>query len=275
MNNLSALLNDLGLKLGLELVAEENGTGDTNPFSIRFASLDKKNSFKLNISRSWKTTQVSFVADSFAGEVVHFLCSEIYKNSNQIYSLIEANQSIYSSIRLEIDGSAFFGKPESLSANPTFIFEIEVMTPESSISYGLLNTQEVKLCEFAITLFAALLPKAELAYSNPDEVIGFPEGAVSRVEVNKYERDPRNRREAIAIHGKTCLACDFNFNEKYGELGEDYIVVHHVVPVSQIGPDYKIDPSKDLVTICANCHAMVHRQNPPLSVEELRKILRS
>jgi 5-methylcytosine-specific restriction enzyme A len=122
-------------------------------------------------------------------------------------------------------------------------------------------------------LIASVLPIEMATFRHPDEVLGYPEGAVSKVLVNRYERDPRNRREAIAIHGKSCLACNFNFQEKYGELGDEYIVVHHTVPVSQMGNDYVVDPAKDLVTLCANCHAMVHRHDPPISVSDLRKIL--
>jgi 5-methylcytosine-specific restriction protein A len=110
-------------------------------------------------------------------------------------------------------------------------------------------------------------------FRHADEVLGYPEGAVSHVLVNRYERDPRNRRLAIAIHGKSCMACNFNFHAKYGELGDEYIVVHHTVPVSQMGNDYVVDPAKDLVTLCANCHAMVHRHDPPISVSDLRKML--
>jgi 5-methylcytosine-specific restriction protein A len=40
-----------------------------------------------------------------------------------------------------------------------------------------------------------------------------------------------------------------------------------------MGEDYIVDPEKDLVTICANCHAMVHRRNPPLTIDELKRLL--
>lgn len=275
MNSLSSVLEKLSLELGVEIKAEENSSNDLTPFSIRFASLDSNKSFKLNVSRSWKTTQISFKADSFAGEVVYFLCSEIYKNAINVYKLIEENQSKFSLINLEIDGKAFFGKAENLSSNPELTFEVEVLTPDSSISYGLLTTKEEELIEFSTKFFVSLLPISETVFRNPDEVIGFPEGAVAKVEVNKYERDPRNRRAAIAIHGKNCLACGFNFHEKYGDLGDDYIIVHHLTPVSAIGPNYVIDPEKDLATLCANCHAMIHRKNPPMSIEELKAQLKS
>jgi 5-methylcytosine-specific restriction protein A len=186
---------------------------------------------------------------------------------------IESNQQHYSSIRFEIDGKPFFVNENQISENSKFTFEVEVLTPESSIEYGLLNKQEYELFNFAISLIASVLPIKSVTFRNPDEVLGFPEGAVSKVLVNKYERDPRNRREAIAIHGKSCLVCGFNFEEMYGELGDEYIVVHHIVPISQMESDYFVDPAKDLVTLCANCHAMVHRYDPPMSIAELKRTI--
>lgn len=273
MNSLNAFLLDLSSKLGVELIFEENKSDRTSPYSIRFAGLELNKSFRFVISRSWKTTLIRFQADAFAGDFVKFICEQINVNSLRISSEIESNQQHYSSIIFEIDGKPFFANSKQISENSTFTFEVEVLTPESSIEYGLLNEKEYKLFNFAISLIASVLPIKNVTFRNPDEVLGFPEGAVSKVLVNKYERDPRNRREAIAIHGKSCLACGFNFEEIYGELGGEYIVVHHVVPISQMESDYIVDPANDLVTLCANCHAMVHRKDPPLSIAELRKII--
>ena len=36
----------------------------------------------------------------------------------------------------------------------------------------------------------------------------------------------------------------------------------------------EVDPVRDLRPICPNCHAMVHRRDPPLNVEELRMQLK-
>lgn len=273
MNSLTAVLASISSDLGVELVLIDNTTDKTNPYAIRFAGLDREKSFSLVLSRSWKTTQISFKADNFAGDTVKYLCEQINKNRVNFGEAIEANQSNYSSISLEIDGKAFFGTASNLSQNPSLYFEVETLTSESSIEYGLLNKQEEVIVRFAVSLLASILPIEKATFRHADEVLGYPEGAVSQVLVNRYERDPRNRREAIAIHGKTCLACGFNFSEKYGELGDEYIVVHHTVPVSQMGPDYVVNPAKDLITLCANCHAMVHRQDPPMSLASLQKII--
>jgi 5-methylcytosine-specific restriction protein A len=94
-----------------------------------------------------------------------------------------------------------------------------------------------------------------------------------RVLVNRYERSYANRMNCLAVLGHSCLACGFNFEKTYGDIGEGFIHVHHVTPVSQMIAGYVVDPARDLVPLCPNCHAMVHTSSPPLSVEQLKLIL--
>ena len=102
----------------------------------------------------------------------------------------------------------------------------------------------------------------------------FEEGAAKKRYVTYYERDKRNRTLAIAIHGDSCVACGFNFGEAYGEFGEGYIQVHHVTPVSELTEASTPDPETDLVPLCANCHAIVHRKkDTTLSVKELKLLM--
>jgi len=102
----------------------------------------------------------------------------------------------------------------------------------------------------------------------------YPQDAVTRVVVNRYEQDPDARRACIAHHGSSCAACGFSFEQRYGGIGMDFIPVHHLVPVSQLGGSYELDPLTDLVPLCANCHAMVHRGvGTPRTVAQLRRII--
>lgn len=112
----------------------------------------------------------------------------------------------------------------------------------------------------------------------PDEVEkdkAHIEGAVLSVLVNKYERDPSARAECIAHYGYTCQVCDFDFGQKYGELGAEFIHVHHRTPLSKVGGEYEVDPVRDLVPVCPNCHAMLHRTGIGLTVDELKECIRN
>ena len=87
----------------------------------------------------------------------------------------------------------------------------------------------------------------------------------------RRERDPDLRKKALKIHGYDCMACGFNFEERYGPLGEKFLEVHHAVPLAEAGERWT-SPETDLVVLCSNCHRMVHHQRGVcLSVDELKK----
>ncbi|AVF41516.1 HNH endonuclease [Pandoraea apista] len=119
-------------------------------------------------------------------------------------------------------------------------------------------------------------PRAPVNY--PDEIppnsSGYAEGSTRTVIVNQYERNPEARRKCLEHHGYDCVVCGFNFVEKYGERGKDYIHVHHLRPLSQIGKAYIVDPINDLAPVCPNCHAMLHRGPELLDVGDLKNMLR-
>lgn len=102
----------------------------------------------------------------------------------------------------------------------------------------------------------------------------YVEGAVQRVTVNRYERQPAARRACIRYHGKRCKVCDLDFEERYGEPGREFIHVHHTRPLHRMRASNRVDAKRDLVPVCPNCHAMLHQREPPFDVEQLRALLR-
>lgn len=103
----------------------------------------------------------------------------------------------------------------------------------------------------------------------------YSEGAVRSVMINAYERNTQARNECIAYYGTECQVCGFDFQKVFGEIGRGFIQVHHIVPVSEIGKKYQINPIADLRPICPNCHVIMHRRKPPYSVEEMRQLINS
>jgi 5-methylcytosine-specific restriction protein A len=107
----------------------------------------------------------------------------------------------------------------------------------------------------------------------PEEVANpesFVEGAVKTIAVNAYERNSKARSACIKHHGAVCAICNFNFANAYGLIGNGFIHVHHLVPLAEIRRKYELDPIRDLIPICPNCHAIIHLTQPAMSVEELR-----
>lgn len=111
----------------------------------------------------------------------------------------------------------------------------------------------------------------------PDEIGStseiYNEGAVKSVVVNKYERDPAARAACIQHFGYVCRVCEFDFEAVYGSLGRDFIHVHHIIPLSELGEGYRVNPVTDLLPVCPNCHAMLHRGKETLSPDALRLLI--
>lgn len=103
--------------------------------------------------------------------------------------------------------------------------------------------------------------------------VKYPEGAKTRVVVNAYERSAKARLACVGHHGRKCTVCDIDFGTFYGEIGVGFIHVHHRRPLAMRRKDYRVDPVKDLIPVCPNCHAMLHATTPPRDVEELREIV--
>ena len=98
----------------------------------------------------------------------------------------------------------------------------------------------------------------------------YAEGSVKNVTVNMHERDRKARAACIKKRGTRCAVCQMSFAETYGEIGKGFIHIHHTKPLATIRGEYRVDPVKDLVPVCPNCHAMLHTSEPPLSIHELQ-----
>ncbi|MDR0212268.1 MAG: HNH endonuclease [Pseudomonas putida] len=101
----------------------------------------------------------------------------------------------------------------------------------------------------------------------------YLEGAVREVTVNAYERSAQARAACIDHYKAVCVACEFDFGLIYGKVAEGLIHVHHIVPLSSIGADYKLDPIRDLIPLCPNCHAVVHCGSEVMSIAKLKEYL--
>lgn len=143
-----------------------------------------------------------------------------------------------------------------------------------------------KISGFDPTLTQKTLVKLENGwYAAPVDQTGPPsdeiaagdeywEGALSTIQVNAYERNAAARHACLSHYGVECQVCSFDFEQIYGELGASFIHVHHIVPLSEIGETYLVDPVNDLIPVCPNCHAMIHRSRPALSIQELKGQIR-
>ncbi|MDI1231199.1 MAG: HNH endonuclease [Methylobacter sp.] len=100
----------------------------------------------------------------------------------------------------------------------------------------------------------------------------YKEGSRFSVTSTAIERNPFARQKCIEHFGAKCFVCGIEFKNKYGDIGKEYIHVHHRVDISTKSHVHEVDPLRDLIPLCPNCHAMAHQKKPAIPVEELKKI---
>jgi 5-methylcytosine-specific restriction enzyme A len=109
------------------------------------------------------------------------------------------------------------------------------------------------------------------------DVADAPEGRLlTRVHVVR-ERSQRlvdaKKAAALAAHESlSCEVCGFDFAAAYGERGEGFAECHHKVPVSKLRKGSRTRLS-DLALVCSNCHRMIHRRAPWLTIEQLQALV--
>lgn len=102
------------------------------------------------------------------------------------------------------------------------------------------------------------------------------EGKEINVRLNRFERSLEARKKCIAHYGTTCKICGFDFDKVYGTSFHGIIEVHHIVPLSEIRRNYVVDPVRDLIPVCPNCHTALHsKRDGVYTPEELKTMFNS
>jgi 5-methylcytosine-specific restriction protein A len=113
--------------------------------------------------------------------------------------------------------------------------------------------------------------------SDHEDDDGAPEGRILAQMHRSRERNrklvARKKADALGSTGKlTCATCAFDFAVAYGDRGDGFIECHHTTPLSELKPNTRTRLS-DLALVCANCHRMIHRRSPWLSLHELTELM--
>lgn len=113
--------------------------------------------------------------------------------------------------------------------------------------------------------------------SQESDELSFPEGK-EKYRIHRYkERNSKitnlAKNQFFERYGHLdCQICGFNFNETYGEIGTGFIEAHHIIPISELNEEIETKIS-DIILICSNCHRMIHRKRPWLSIKELQRLI--
>ena len=239
--------------------------------SGRLDFFPRKSGFEIIIESSTFRTTILLKPESWGRENLQHALNSSESSKNSFLSIIS---------KINEESIVFLGD-ESIDDNLDIDFLVEINWFESGIIKIDLETHDENL-EFNSSLRVKRILidlsrsiKYLFEIDNDNLPIGFPEGAKQTIQVNSYERDPRNRKLCIEQKGTDCIICSFSFSTTYPVIGSGFIHVHHLTPVSKMHGGYIIDPFEDLIPVCPNCHAMLHKRTPPYTPDELREIMSS
>jgi 5-methylcytosine-specific restriction protein A len=242
--------------------------------TIRPVDLRAPNGFSIEAHARWRSFAAAFVPDSFANDLLIEMAKALPEKKVAFSAFASAIQASGAKLSIRVNDLIAVLDLEHWPEPPwkNFSLSMERMGVVVDDDESDPNNTIIDLVSPFIGMVASLLPLEHEESAFVQSEPGLPEGAKLRVEVNRYERSPLNRQACLSIFGARCKGCGISFGEKYGQLGDGYIHVHHIVPVSELGAGYIVNPAKDLVPVCPNCHAMLHRADPPLRIEDLRVI---
>ncbi|MBJ9976790.1 HNH endonuclease [Pseudomonas sp. S75] len=213
----------------------------------------------------------SFASERLSSDPHYFgtaRIGKVYKDSQSskgdLYALIEGYTRFEKAVPAKIDGRYLEEIPENRTSN----YWRDGVRPISKNNYDL-------ILGHAVLIIKNLETHHSVSNIDPLDFESKNEGSKTTYFGTRYERQKDLRLKAIAIHGLSCTACGFDFERVYGEYAKGFIHVHHIVPISSYGEDKAVDPETDLVTLCANCHAVVHRKREEtLSIDQLKAMLK-
>ena len=165
--------------------------------------------------------------------------------------------------------------------NPVYLSEVGIDFKNSVVSgKGITELEVNTIYEYGFNTIESVMHKLNeannIGFTEDDK--GFPEG---KQILKKHLIRERNseviklaKERFIQQHGRLfCEVCEFDFYDHYGDIGKDYIEGHHTKPVSELAEneETKVD---EIALVCANCHRMLHRKRPWLTINQLKDLLK-
>lgn len=239
----------LGYKDGATIQSGVSHPADSN-IVLLFSTLDEK---------------ANIYPDRIEGDMVYYYGQKMHANDKRIACnfMGQGEEALLFFYRnTEKDDYKFYGQVE--------LIDFTINTTKPSLFTFIRLDNNTDIVDFEDPVYLEFLNSHELESEDKK----YSDGKSIIVKHVRYERNPKNRKKAIQIHGCICSVCQMDFNVKYGkELAQDYIEVHHILPLSKT-KQKEIDPSRDLVPVCSNCHRMLHRRkNSSLTIDGLKKIV--
>ena len=262
------LTGESGLALDVDYV---NAPGGYRELGV--APMHPPPGYSFGIGFSWTSRQVEalFRPDRFAGQLVRDL-------GDQVATFPEAWLGVLTdAAEAEVDVEVVINSERVSPAEAPAVEEWRSAEFVCSRRFDRRPTRDELHLEDALLAVGRSGLGLVLAGLSLEEIEPSPgsvtEGDTRAVTTTRYERSPLHRMRCINHFGWNCQVCELDFEDFYGPLGASFIEVHHLTPVSALGGATEVDPLADLIPLCSNCHSMVHRENPPVTPDELRRAI--
>lgn len=250
-------------------------------FDIRPVGMEVQEGFIIRTRIFENFMILEFIVEDFGASIFETINNHMDTNTKEqfvIYckSISETTYETSSKVVLKINGMEYLPKdtlPENWAKLGVYQKIYNLAWSDSDVN----NTSTyIPWLRSFVGIVLTLLPvksKTETIYPS-DLYKSQTEGLIIRTEATRYERSALNRSICLSHKGYKCEVCGFSFEEFYGEIGTDFAHVHHIEPVSTMGGEQIVNPLLDLAVVCANCHAMIHRKEPPFKPDELKKLIK-
>lgn len=253
-----------GFSVGLE------SSGGLQAWALRTGFGPDEPNVAIYLTASPYSATAALVPDTFAGRLIRDLGNRVGEVTDLWQDMVEEFENSGTAIAININGVA--REPINSADSEWQSLEIEATTRvERPVRPQTRGHALASSALGVLSLFAACFDRSEEENQSEDfDDLGAAEGTrIIRQSVG-YERKRANRIRCLNHHGFDCVVCGLNFSQRYGTLGSGFVEVHHIFTVASMPEGYRPDPRTEMVPLCANCHRMVHRTNPPLNPEELR-----
>ena len=241
-------------------------------FSVRIRGFDRPHGFRVDARDMLSWVTAGFEPDNLSADLLAEIAASTDLQWHQARALSDAYHGVGIRVELLRNGEPVESTDENLAPFDGLTLSAKMLKTDPHFDASSIGS----VAEAVLATIVCLLQLDDQESPGQTALANFQEeGREFETTSRRYERSRSNRAAAIAVHGSQCMVCGFDFDATYGPIADGYVEVHHLVPVSTMESVRVVNPYKDLVPLCANCHRMAHRRWPPFTPSELTANLRT
>ncbi|OOB80263.1 MAG: hypothetical protein BEN19_05830 [Epulopiscium sp. Nuni2H_MBin003] len=102
----------------------------------------------------------------------------------------------------------------------------------------------------------------------PFETVKKPDETIQKEKWNEL------KKACLEYYGASCEICSIDYGYTYGDKFEKLMDVHNLKSTTKEWDNLDVNPEKDLIPICHNCHTILHSKFPNYTVEQVKEMLK-